>query len=360
MVPPWRSRGRLAPPPWMCVLIDHVERRPVGISRRRRRCFAVPVVDETFRCSDAFEHGVGGSHDMAADGECPLAAVRVGDLDHEQPGADVSFVADVVMRQRKCAWSQSETHEACHRVAAASSRPATGIEGLPCPTTGYVLCVPGIGAIRARSHKRDLRAIVGARRGHSAGRDGARAEIDADDVPPDVVVASRSAEAWGESGGPRRQQCRGWGSLLTSEGEADQANARESAQGPRIHCVFLLLGLPPIASVQSGSTRLFRCTGGGRAAHRWKCLRHLLGVGRTARTDVDTDSGVEPTGRIAARRTAVTPGDLDTVSTPGPHTTAGKNVPARSPNARSALATAGQLRLGRYVEIPNPRTGESI
>src|SRR6266567_178069 len=245
-------------------------------------------------------------------------------------------------------------------VLPASSRPATGIEGLPCPTTGYVLCVPGIGAIRARSHKRDLRAIVGARRGHSAGRDGARAEIDADDVPPHVVVASRSAEAWGESGGPRRQQCRGWGSLLTSEGEADQANARESAQGPRIHCVFLLLGLPPIASVQSGSTRLFRCTGGGRAAHRWKCLRHLLGVGRTARTDVDTDSGVEPTGRIAARRTAVTPGDLDTVSTPGPHTTAGKNVPARSPNARSALATAGQLRLGRYVEIPNPRTGESI
>src|SRR5438034_7549667 len=96
--------------PWMCALIDHVERRPVGISRRSRRCFAVPVVDETFRCSDAFEHAVGGCHYMAADGERPLAAVRVGDLDHEQPGADVSRVADVVMRQRKCAWSHSETH----------------------------------------------------------------------------------------------------------------------------------------------------------------------------------------------------------------------------------------------------------
>src|SRR2546427_7610551 len=36
---------------------------------------------ETLRRSDAFEHGVRGSHYMAADGECPLAAVRVGDLD---------------------------------------------------------------------------------------------------------------------------------------------------------------------------------------------------------------------------------------------------------------------------------------
>src|SRR2546425_5597197 len=190
------ARGAKASPgaahaaPWMCALIDHVERRPVGISWRRRRCFAVPVVDETFRCSDAFEHGVRGSHYVAADGERPLAAVRVGDLDHEQPGADVSRVADVVMRQRKCAWSHSETHEAGHRVAAASSRPATGIESLPCPTTGYVLWVPGIGAIRARSRERDLRAIVGARRGHSAGGGSARAEIDADDVPPHVVVAS--------------------------------------------------------------------------------------------------------------------------------------------------------------------------
>src|SRR2546422_579801 len=131
--------GCATPVPWMCALIDHVERRPVGVSRRSRWCFAVPVVHETLRRSDAFEHGVRGSHYMAADGECPLAAVRVGDLDHEQPGADVSFVADVVMRQRKCAWSQSETHEAGHCVGAASSRPATGIESLPCPTTRYVL-----------------------------------------------------------------------------------------------------------------------------------------------------------------------------------------------------------------------------
>src|SRR2546425_7590905 len=140
------SPGAAHAAPWMCTLIDHVEHRPVGIARRRRRCFAVPVVDETFRCSDAFEHGVGGCHYMAADGECPLAAVRVGDLDHEQPRADVSRVADGVMRQRKCAWSHSETHEAGHCVGAASGRPARGIEGLPCPTTRYVLWVPGIGA----------------------------------------------------------------------------------------------------------------------------------------------------------------------------------------------------------------------
>src|SRR3989441_12960569 len=85
--PPW-SVAAWSRPLWMCALIDHVERRPVGIARRSRRYFAVPVVHETLRRSDAFEHGVGGSHYMAADGECPLAAVRVGDLDHEQPGAD--------------------------------------------------------------------------------------------------------------------------------------------------------------------------------------------------------------------------------------------------------------------------------
>src|SRR3989442_14789281 len=102
-----------------------------------------------------------------------------------------------------------------------------------------------------------------------------------------------------------------------------------------MHCVFLLLRVPPIASVQAVSTRLFTCTGGGRAAHRWRCLRHLLGVGRAARTDLDTDSGVEPAGRIAARSTAVTPGDLETVTTPGPHTTAVKNVAARRHDASS-------------------------
>src|SRR6266849_1033880 len=191
MVPPWRWLGAAGSRPLVdACLIDHVERRPVGVSRRSRWCFAVPVVHETLRRSDAFEHGVGGSHYMAADDEGPLAAVRIGDLDHEQPGADVSFVPDIVMRQRKCAWSQSETHETGHYVGAASSRPATGIESLPCPTTRYVLWVAGIGAIRARSRQHDLREIqVGARRGRPAGRDGASAEIHADDVPPHVVVA---------------------------------------------------------------------------------------------------------------------------------------------------------------------------
>src|SRR5207245_10956114 len=95
------------------------------------------------------------------------------------------------------------------------------------------------------------------------------------------------------------------------------------------------LGCSSYCVRQSVSTRLFRCTGGARAAHRWKCLRHLMGVGRTARTDLDTDSGVEPAGRIAARRTAVTPGDLETVNTSGPHTTAVKNVPAPRHGART-------------------------
>src|SRR6267378_4199961 len=57
----------------------------------------------------------------------------------------------------------------------------------------------------------------------------------------------------------------------TSKGEADQPNAREScAQGPRIHCVLLLLRVPPIASVQSVSTTLFRCTGGNACAIYWR------------------------------------------------------------------------------------------
>jgi len=50
--------------------------------------------------------------------------------------------------------------------------------------------------------------------------------------------------------------------------------------------------------------------------HRWKHFRDRIGAGRTARTDLDTDSGVEPAGRIGARRTAVTPGALDTETTP--------------------------------------------
>src|SRR3989441_3908430 len=103
----------------------------------------------------------------------------------------------------------------------------------------------------------------------------------------------------------------------------------------RVFIVFLLLRVPPTASVQSMSTRLFRCTGGARAAHRWKSLRDPMGVGRTARTGMNTDSGVEPAGRIAARRTAVTLGDLERVNTPGPHTTAAKNVPAPRHGARS-------------------------
>src|SRR3989442_576468 len=50
-------------------------------------------------------------------------------------------------------------------------------------------------------------------------------------------------------------------------------------------------------------------------------------VGRTARTDCGTDSGAEPTGRIAVRRAAVTE-DLETVAPPGPHTTAVRTYPA--------------------------------
>src|SRR2546426_2470380 len=97
-------------------------------------------------------------------------------------------------------------------------------------------------------------------------------------------------------------------------------NARESCtQGPRIHYVFLLLRVPPIASGHSVSTKLFGCGGGARAMSRRKHFRGGIGAGRTARSDLDTDSGVEPAGRIAARRTAVTPGDLATATAPGPH-----------------------------------------
>src|SRR5256885_8622753 len=44
--------GCATPVPWMCALIDHVERRPVGVSRRSRWCFAVPVVHETLRSEE--------------------------------------------------------------------------------------------------------------------------------------------------------------------------------------------------------------------------------------------------------------------------------------------------------------------
>src|SRR5947209_1073864 len=114
--------------------------------------------------------------------------------------------------------------------------------------------------------------------------------------------------------------------------------------------VFPLLRVPPIASAQSVSTSLSRRTGGARAAHRWKCLRDLMGVGRTARTDLDTDSGLEPAGRIAARRTAVTLGDLETVTTPGPHATAVKNVAARSHDASSGTRQIPPSRLKRRAK----------
>src|SRR5216117_2500899 len=78
--------------------------------------------------------------------------------------------------------------------------------------------------------------------------------------------------------------------------------------------VFLLLRVPPLASGHSASIRPFGCRGGARAMHRWKHFRDRIGAGRTARTDLDTDSGVEPAGRITARRTAVTPGDLATAT----------------------------------------------
>jgi len=50
----------------------------------------------------------------------------------------------------------------------------------------------------------------------------------------------------------------------------------------------------------------------------WKHFRDRIEAGRTARTELDTDSGTEPAGRIAARRTAVTPEDLATITTLGP------------------------------------------
>lgn len=62
---------------------------------------------------------------------------------------------------------------------------------------------------------------------------------------------------------------------------------------------------------------------------RWKHFRDRIGAGRTARTDLDADPGVEPAERIAARRTAVTPGHLETATTPGPHVHRGLNLAAR-------------------------------
>src|SRR5256885_2982766 len=108
-------------------------------------------------------------------------------------------------------------------------------------------------------------------------------------------------------------------------------------------CVVLLVR--PFSQCQQGRSGV---TGGGRAAHRWKCLRDLMGVGRTARTDLATDSGVEPAGRIAARRTAVTLGDLETVTTPGPHATAG--LERRRSKKRSNLSPRPRLAVFRSGE----------
>src|SRR6266702_8040689 len=102
----------------MRALIDHVERGAVGVSRRSRRCFAVPVVDEALRGSDAFENGVRRSDDMAADDECSLAAVRVGDANYIQAPPAVREVPDIVMRQWGRAWGVLEAHELSHPLRA--------------------------------------------------------------------------------------------------------------------------------------------------------------------------------------------------------------------------------------------------
>ena len=69
--------------------------------------------------------------------------------------------------------------------------------------------------------------------------------------------------------------------------------------------------------------------------HPWKHCRDRIGAGKKPLRDSDTDSGTEPAGRMAARRSAVTLGDLETVTTPGPHTTAVENVAAGRHDART-------------------------
>src|SRR5260370_24491286 len=144
----------------MRAVLDHVECGPVGVPRRSRRCLAVPVVDEALRCSDAFEHGIRGSVDMTADDECPLAAVRVGDAHYEQARTDVCGVPDVVMLQRERAVGDLEPDERRHLIRAAPRG------RLPLPTTGSVLWVTGIRAIRARSRALHLPPILLAPRTH--------------------------------------------------------------------------------------------------------------------------------------------------------------------------------------------------
>src|SRR2546427_5081419 len=144
-------------------------RGPVCIPGRSRRRFAVPEVDEPLRGGDPLEYRVRCANQMAADAEHSFAPIVVRDADHQKAGTIVSHVADVVMRQRRCARSQTETNAARHCGAAAPCRATTGVEGLPCPPTGYVLWAPGIRAKRTRSYERDLRPIVGARRRQPAG-----------------------------------------------------------------------------------------------------------------------------------------------------------------------------------------------
>src|SRR3989442_13286401 len=131
-------------------------------ARSRRR--AVPKVCAALRRRDPFEDvGRRRSREVTAHDEAALAAVRVGDAHYEQARTDVCGVPDVVMLQRERAVGDLEPDERRHLIRAATRG------RLPCPTTGYVLWVTGIRAICARSRERDLRAIVGACRGHPAG-----------------------------------------------------------------------------------------------------------------------------------------------------------------------------------------------
>src|SRR5213592_3454851 len=93
-------------------------------------------------------------------------------------------------------------------------------------------------------------------------------------------------------------------------------------------CVFLLLRPVTLCQQRCSGAEVAHgpCRGGNTFA-----VESELGERREA---TYTDSGVEPAGRIAARRTAVTPGDLATATAPRPHQAGCRQAASRSEERR--------------------------
>src|SRR5207253_6260450 len=127
--------------------------------------------------------------------EHPAAAIRVRNTENQEASPLIGERADVVVGERCRARRYVKPDEFPHPVGSLPRARASHVEALPGSPARHLVLTTG--PERARTSERDLRAIVGIRRCHSAGGESAGSEIHANDVPPEplVLFPGRSAVA---------------------------------------------------------------------------------------------------------------------------------------------------------------------